>query len=345
VLNRISTLRSSIIQPGEEFSLPVLVSCPRPGPLDLLGLAVYAHAEDENDLATTTLSHSLSVLPLLDLHAEVRAARCAAKDYIVGVEVANTSSIGINVDSVTPISAAYAGMPTAISAEIFPNQVWRSQIPVQAEQTKIDLSQADLVGSLAKLVQGQADVSTDPQPGVISLQGDLSATLLTAYDTSRQQHRLAYLQGSFPTIPISTLSHIFPLLDPLDLDLAVSWTIRGSPERRGISFLHSVRVSPEFSVVEPVRREVDEAIAKGGKTTRTMYEETGRLRQVLMDTVLDGVLSQEVDPVAVRVRVESGRRVHADVKMGQSVSVTFSIRNRSPLLPVRWMLDLPGPDA
>lgn len=343
--DRILTLPSSIIHPGEELSLSILMSCPHPGRLDLLGLAAYAQAGNEDDIATATFSHPLVVLPSIDMRAEVRSARDSAKEYIVGLDVANTALVSVSVDTITPISATFAGAATTVSAEIYPNQVWRSRISVQAKQTNLDVSQKKLAASLAKLVQGQTDISTDPQPEQISLQAGLAPTLLSAFETSRQDHRSAYLQDAFPTIPITTLSHVFPLLDPLDLDLAVSWTIRGTPARRGVSCLHGVRISPEFSAVEPVRREVDEAIAKGGKTTRTMYEETGRLRQALMDSVLDGVLSQEDDPVEVRVRTDTGRRVHSDVTTGKSLSVTFTIRNRSPLLPVRWMLDLPGPDT
>jgi hypothetical protein len=152
---------------------------------------------------------------------------------------------------------------------------------------------------------------------------------------------MAYLQRYFPTTPLPTLLHIFPLLVPLDLDVAVSWSLVDDPKRQGVSFLHGVRLAPEFSIVEGIRRQVDEAIALGGKSTRTMYEETGRLRQVLMDSVLEGVLSQEDDPIEAVITTATGLKVTAAGEAGSVVSVRFIMRNRSPALPVRWILDLP----
>jgi hypothetical protein len=177
---------------------------------------------------------------------------------------------------------------------------------------------------------------------------------------------LAFLEGHFPTIPADSLSRIFPLLDALDLDVIVRWTIPSSDPalvRSGYAFLHGVRLAPESSVVEDLRREVDAAIAGGGKQTRTMYEETGRLRRVLMDSVLDGVLSREEDPVVVRLRVDQAKRgvvqhdfgqgwvvlswsqlhageLHTHNRRACTIKVYFLLRNRSPIVPVRWVLRL-----
>ena len=129
-----------------------------------------------------------------------------------------------------------------------------------------------------------------------------------SYLASVRNHRVAFLRRQFPTIPLQTLLSTFPLFDPLDLDVIVSWTIPEQPSRQGRTVLHGIRVSPEFSIVEDVRRQVALAIAKGGKQTRTMYEETGRLRRVLLASVLDGVLGQEEDPVIVRLGVSSAKR-------------------------------------
>lgn len=128
-----------------------------------------------------------------------------------------------------------------------------------------------------------------------------------SYISSRQSYRLRILREQYPSIPIQSLQRIFPLFDPLDLDLAISWSIP-STSRRGHTLLHSLRLAPEFSIVEGVRREVDTAIAKGGKQTRTMFEETGRQRRLLMDSVLEGALAMEEDPVIVRVGVGGRKR-------------------------------------
>ena len=184
--------------------------------------------------------------------------------------------------------------------------------------------------------------------------GDASPTYLS----SRQRYRLDFLRSHFPSIPPSVLEASFPLFDPLDLDLVVSWSIPDT-SRRGQTILHGSRLSPEFSVVEDVRRQVDLAISRGDKSTRDMFEETGRLRRLLVDSVLNGVLAREDDPISIRVRVEGARKGvvpltdglvidrfdHLSVLMlySRQIAMRFHLTNRSPVLSARWLLHLPRP--
>jgi hypothetical protein len=175
------------------------------------------------------------------------------------------------------------------------------------------LLQPEVVSALSNLVKHKPAELSAPSHQPLNLHGldTCPLQIRPSYAASRRRYRLASLEGHFPTIPADSLSRIFPLLDALDLDLIVKWTIPSSDPalvRSGHAFLHGARLAPESSVVEDLRREVDAAIAGGGKQTRTMYEETGRLRRVLMDSVLDGVLSREEDPVIVKLRVDQAKR-------------------------------------
>ena len=347
--NPVLSLHSSIIQPGEVLTIPLIIAPARTGELDLLALALFASAEDENDIGTAALAHPLFISPLLHVEAQPRFARSGPKTYIVSLEILNASTATVKIENIQSLSAYWTGSKETDTATLLPNQTLRVQRHVQAAEGQIDLGQTDLVNSLSKLVQGQTDISQDPAPGPITLKGDFAAKDLEAYLASRQHFRLDQLQRTFPTIPLPTLAHMAPLLDPLDLDFAVSWFIECAPPRLGTSYLHGVRVSPEYSAVEKIRREIDEAISKGGKTTRTMYEETGRLRQVLMDSVLNGVLGQEDDPVELKVVAgkgsAGGKKAEVIMEKGGIVNIAFQLKNRSPMLSVRWVLDLPRPGS
>jgi hypothetical protein len=190
---------------------------------------------------------------------------------------------------------------------VFPNQTWRAYLKVsclQAEEAQsYDLEQATVVENLAKLVQDQHNIEAMTEKSIT-----LSAIsgFSPAYAAARPAMRLQRLRQSYPTISEDILRSIFPLYDPLDLDVVLSWNVRSngsSDVRKGCTILPAVRPAPEFSIVEKVRQEVDAAIAAGGKKTRTMYEETGRLRRLLMDSVLDGSLAVEDDPVSVHLQV------------------------------------------
>lgn len=325
------------MQPGEEVSIPLILSAHRPGRLDFLSITLFSNAENEDDVGTSTSALSISVVPLLALSAEVRPSRSGSKEYLVGIEATNISTHPVVLDKIEPISAFWNSKASEDQADLLPNQSFRSNHRVLAGEPATDLAQKSVVEGLSRLVSGQTDVSSQV-PSTIALCAKPATDVIDSYLASRKDYRIQYLQQQFPTIPLMS-SRIFPLIDPLDLDFVASWRVQdGIASRRGVSVLHGVRVSPEFSIVEDLRKTVQDAILKGGKTTRTMYEETGRLRQVLMDSVLDGVLSYEDDPLEVVLRGDKGRRVQVGEE--GTASVTFTIRNRSPHLSVRWVLDL-----
>ena len=172
-----------------------------------------------------------------------------------------------------------------------------------------------MVTALGSLIQGTPPADL-PEISPQSL--DLS-TADPSYIASRQRHRLTSLQAAFPTIPPSSFSRVFPLLDPLDVDIKIHWSSPHS-SRRGVVHLHGIRVAPEFSIVEPLRKQVAEAIARGDKATRTMYEETGRIRQQLIASVLDGVYAREDDPVCMRVKVEGSEKGKVSLGNGSVLS-------------------------
>lgn len=187
----------------------------------------------------------------------------------------------------------------------------------QVDSPEIDLRQSSVVSTLGQLVKGQANVDSLRQQQDAATSSITLGDAPTAFFPARNRYRLDSLHDQFPTIPTTDLPYMFPLLDPLDLDIIISWSIpslASGPRRSGHSYLHSLRLAPEFSLVEPVRRQVDAAIAEGGKQTRTMYEETGRLRRALMSSVLEGKLAREDDPLLVRIAVPGvqGRRGHVE---------------------------------
>lgn len=181
---------------------------------------------------------------------------------------------------------------------LLPNQTCRNLVHVASAATaNLDLRQQDLVDNLGRLVDNQPEtVVSTSHPEIPST---IDSSVLDSYIASRTSHKLESLSEQFPPISSDIARSIFPLVNPLDLDLIVSWRIPET-DRTGYTFLHSIRVSPEFSQVEDLRRKIEKAILSGGKQTRTMYEETGRLRKLLLDSVLDGALAREDDPLVVR---------------------------------------------
>ncbi|WVQ94767.1 hypothetical protein IAU59_001848 [Kwoniella sp. CBS 9459] len=361
-------LHPDTISPGTEVTIPIVLCAQQSGPLDLLGLIVFSKADDDDAVASSSLALYLQVNPVLVTRATIQLSGSESGQGMVVLETMNASSETVRIESVSGISAVWkvdGADLTVDRAALSPNQTIRSIHPItydKAVAAQLDVKQTALITALGKLIAGQPidEVSTELQPTSPLLS---TALTLPSYLSSRRFHRLAQLHAAFPTIPSRSMGKLFPLLEPLDLDLVIVYTIasstgdsgkqrgsvvtRGSAvTRRGNVVLHSIRPSPPFSLVYGLKKEVDLAIASGSKSVRTMYEETSRLKQVLMDSVLEGTLSVEEDPLVVVVRAgQRGQLVHDFSQGPTAIPVVFSIKNQSPVLPVRYILNLPPPST
>ncbi len=124
----------------------------------------------------------------------------------------------------------------------------------------------------------------------------------------RQFAATTALAQLYPTIPAVDLAKIFPLYPSLELDLAIRWSVNSDgPDStiRGYNILHGLRPSPQQSLLDRVRAQIN---ASGDKNIRSMYEETNRQKRLLLESVMEGPLAIEECPVRVRLAVPSARR-------------------------------------
>lgn len=247
---------------------------------------------------------SIMVQPLASCSTTVHPSKRGAGEYLISVDVNNDSSSAISLDAIQPVSLYWElrGMDLEPSL-VYPNQSYRAVLQVSgkkpSEASSSLLRQEQLVEKLTQLIQGQTEFSgPSPPPSSTS-----AMSIVPSYLTSRRRWRLENLRSQFPTLAEPTLRGVFPLLDPMDVDLRVSWSLASDPSRRGTTMVHGVRIAPEASLVEKARADVEEAIRRGDKSTRTMYEETGRLKRLLLDSILEGGLSREDDPIDVVIKV------------------------------------------
>ncbi|WRT65667.1 uncharacterized protein IL334_002612 [Kwoniella shivajii] len=345
--NTVMSIYQDKISPGEEREIPVIITLSNPRIMDMLGLITFSNPGDDPQTFATTVSYQIESLPIINVEAQVRLCEKTPLEFAIILETTNMSSEILQIDGVKGVSPIWETNPVQSFETLFPNQVLRSIIPVKKElSTKTDLCQSATIEALSKLVQGQPldEISASLDSSTSIAGPSISTDDLPSYLAARRSHRLQQLTSSFPTISSISLAKLFPLIEPLDLDLVIKYSIS---DRQGQIFIHSLHPSPAFSLVEEIRKTINIAIASGNKSTRTMYEETSRLRQVLMDSVLDGVLAKEDDPVQVRIRVGERGKVKHDFKqnVAKKLPVNFEISNSSPLLPVRWILKLPRPST
>ncbi|OCF74953.1 hypothetical protein I204_03799 [Kwoniella mangroviensis CBS 8886] len=357
--NTIQPFYDEDIPPGEGREIPIIFTATKTGPIDLLGLILFSNPDDDTTTTSaTSVYHHVVVRPLLRLNAQIRSTGVEVQEYMIVLETTNQSSEVVRIDSIDGISPAWV-IDTSQSCEtLHPNQALRSLLSIKYDSShQHDLRQTNVIEALGNLVKGQPieEVSTSLQSDISISNKSLTSDRLQSYLVHRRSNRLEDLSAHFPTIPPTYFNRLFQLVEPLHLDLVVNYSIVPSTSstevqpRKGFAYIHTLNPSPSFSLVKTLREEINQLIISGNKSQRTMYEETSRLRRLLMTSVLDGILSKEDDPVKVKVRVPDANRgkvIHDFKKNGpKKLPIIFEISNQSPLLPVRYVLNLPQPSS
>ena len=116
--------------------------------------------------------------------------------------------------------------------------------------------------------------------------------------------RRTTLKAQYPLIPQADLSAVFTLLEPRDIVLVIFYRL---PGRAGLPEGHLVisGLSPgpsESIFLDDLAGASDAGSAKG---VRSLFEQTDQARWALAESVLDGPLGREDDPVRLEVTSES----------------------------------------
>lgn len=284
--NRSFSVHAGLIQPGEDVAIPIRFSYPTPGRLELLALATFS--TPDGTAGAAKIAHTADIRRVVTVNSEVRPS---ADGWFVSLDVASHADVPLIVDPPVVVSEYFAATVLGGGATLYPNQSVRCVLAIKPEPFSGDLSQSALVRNLGKLLRGDSDLAPIEPPTI-------ALTVPRGFLASRRAHRLSFAGTHFPALPTDMVPKILPMFDPLDLDVALAWR---AGERHGLACAHGIRPAPTFSLVEGLREDV-------GPEKRTMYEETGRLRRALADSVLEGVYADEGDPVRVRAAVAGAVR-------------------------------------
>ncbi|RXK41319.1 hypothetical protein M231_01469 [Tremella mesenterica] len=355
------------IPPGESRMISVVLTTFDVGMIDVLALLVFSSDSGES---AQRLSAQMEVLPIISVTTSVLACRNIQDGHLLSIETNNISTSVIQIEDISAFSPYWRSAPKQmISAEtLYPNQSSQSILQVTSAQTTLDLQQTSVISALSDLLRGISPEDLPPlqHPSFVpvsSPRDGISHHLIH----SRRLWRQNQISVDFPTLSKDTILRLFPLWQPLDLDLIIHYTITpnilsnpttsttpsssmtNSPHpifRRGYSIIHCVPIAPSFSLVEEIRSEVETALTLGTKQLRTMYEETSRQRRLLLSSILSGPLSIEEDPLSFHLLYPSKNgKISHDFSLGSFyLPITFVLQNRSPVLSLRWVLRLPSSD-
>lgn len=296
------SLYKGTIDAGKSVTIPVVFTAVMPGVLDMKALAIFT-ATGTDVIGSSRISHTAEVRPALSISTAVAPAR---KGYFVAMTITNEADIPLELTGMNAVSQ-YWRFPSNIEPvqdPLLPHQTQRLVVCVRPGDTAdLDLGQRRLVSNLGHILEGRPEALQPIDPESVKL-----SVPTPEYLRSRRAYRLRFASQYLPTLPRELVPKVIPLLDPLELDVVVSWA---AENRYGFACAHGIALAPQFSLVETLRG--GEAVAK-----RTMYEETGRQLRALSEAVLDGVFADETDPVLVHTRVPSAKagRVSHDFSKG-----------------------------
>ncbi|KAL7419589.1 hypothetical protein Q5752_005501 [Cryptotrichosporon argae] len=352
---------------GGTLDVPVLLTAPaapnalagRAAAVDIALLATYTAAGEPDEVGASRAQVAMSVKSDVTVTADVRRGK---EGYLVVVDVRNLGNEPVRIDSVEAVSRYWKAKVAALpDSDTLPHQVLRTFLSVTPAPTlSLAINQPALVADLGRVLTGDVDGIAGP-PAETLAGADFGSGLAdwAAYAVSRRRWTVCQCARDFAALPTEVREKLVPLLDPLDLDLAVSYTVRGAgvaadaaaaAARSGTVFVHALRPAPRFSLVEPLRAAHDAPDAARAKPQRTMYEETGRIRRAVVGAVLDGPYGVDEVPLELRMatRATLAPAPHSDDGAAQAadgpateegkVKVVLNVWNRSPGVSARWVV-------
>ncbi|KAJ4485976.1 ER-golgi trafficking TRAPP I complex 85 kDa subunit-domain-containing protein [Lentinula aciculospora] len=138
--------------------------------------------------------------------------------------------------------------------------------------------------------------------------------------------------ASYAHIPLHTHQHIFPLFNPAALDVLVFWEIPAE-QRSGNILISGLNLGATHS---PLRDIVESA--ENAKITRSMYAETQRKKEEILQDIRNSEWNMEMNPL--HVTIHTSNVYHDFAKGPYRLRVHFTIRNYSTTLKSRFTLKL-----
>jgi len=144
-----------------------------------------------------------------------------------------------------------------------------------------------------------------------------------------------YVANAYPHIPSTFRPFIFPLYHPFALDVIVFWDIP-SQQRSG-HLLVTMTLGAGHSALRDVLSQAEKSQSK-----RSMYAETRREKDSLLETLQGSEWNAEMDPIVVTLKGTA--TFHHDFTKGSfCTQVEFDLRNYSLTHPSRFVFRLSGP--
>ncbi|TFK91662.1 hypothetical protein K466DRAFT_482283 [Polyporus arcularius HHB13444] len=340
---------SPILAPGDGVQVPFILHAAHHGEQDLSILFIFRES-DGTPFHCTRVTRRYEVKSIINITTSLRASASPEQSYIVGIEVENiTGASNIQVTQLSTMSALWTCLPLGSHtlASIPPRQAAEYSFgasPRQAGNGATETTEFVLRKIETVLQGGQVDPS-EPPPIELSCTHLAEGTNIVPLRTPATRHFLhcgrrtmtaQATASAHPDIPSRLHPSIFPLYNPSTVDVVIFWELPAQ-KRAG----HILLQGPTLGAGHAALKEIIET-AETMKIKRSMYAETERERQAILEAVRNCEWNRETDPIAIFV--QDGTVVEHDFRQGPChVPVSVTLRNLSLTHPARAVLKLAGP--
>ncbi|KAG2369466.1 ER-golgi trafficking TRAPP I complex 85 kDa subunit-domain-containing protein [Suillus spraguei] len=325
---------------------------------DLSLLFIYREAQG-SPFHCTRVTRSYEVVQCLQISTASHPSPSPDHSFSLRLDLTNIlSSSVVEIDQVTTISASWSCFPLAKAwpEPLRPSQSARISFGATSagDCTSVNAVSAFVSRKLCNVLYGQTIAPDDPPPvellcghaSQVQISLAFSNSSLISPQTFTYEPFVAHfimnarriavsrsLAQSHPRIPTSSHPSIFPLYNPLSVDLVVFWKIP-SEQRSGHMFVSDITLGASHAALREVLEGVESA-----KVKRSMYAETQREKVEMLQAIRDSEWNAEMNPVVVIVK--DGLVIEHDFSQGVCMApVEFTIRNHSLSHPSRFVLRL-----
>ncbi|KAL4266576.1 ER-golgi trafficking TRAPP I complex 85 kDa subunit-domain-containing protein [Pleurotus pulmonarius] len=343
---RIRLPNRSSLQPGDSASISVLLHADGVGEQELCLLFVYRR-ESDGIFQPVRVTRSYAVTPSFEVSAAAEPSQTLDHLYRLNLELLNsTSSTSFAITQILAISPTWecASSWGEELGSVSPLQ--SANITLQAKPWANSSGVRDtyefVSQRLAEVLLGRTLSPSTPPPidllcshvnekAPVSVKDD--ASTMHFIHSGRRKAVSRSIASSFPHILSQSHSSIFPLYDPAAVDFLVFWKIE-SQDRAGHIYVPGATLGAGHASL----KEIIET-AESAKATRSMYAETRREKQELLDSIRQSSWNAEMDPLVVTLP-ENVAPEHDFSSSPYSAPVTFTIRNYSLSRTSRYVLKL-----
>ncbi|KIK70846.1 hypothetical protein GYMLUDRAFT_235261 [Collybiopsis luxurians FD-317 M1] len=283
------------------------------------------------------------VRPLFQIVLSATPSSNIEEMFLLNIELQNTSNYPIQITQISTVSPSWCCNPL-VDANldlVYPLQVCRFAVGVKYWNNISGCKETlDYVLSrLENVIQGREIDYSNPPPldlccnTVIQTVPANKSKVQNFIHNGKRHAAVSSIFSSFPHIPAHMYPCIFPLFNPAALDLLICWKI-SSEHHTGNFLVSGLNLGATHS---PLRKILD--AAENAKITRTMYAETRREKEEVLQGIRTSEWNLEMNPVHVFV----DRICHLDHDFTEGpcrARINITLRNYSTTLRSKVILSL-----